>query len=223
MEKNKSFNEEWEYIHSTQEWGMYPTEHVIRFIARNYYKAEDRSKVRILDFGCGAGAHTWYLAREGVDVYAFDGSKSAIERVEKRLVSEHLKAKIQVLDALNVDYPNDYFDAVIDNVCVYGNLLKNIYTMYKNIYRMLKSQGKLLTTCFGKKTDGYGSGEELEEDTYVNITEGALIERGTTHFFERDTLEEILHFAGFQNINIDTILYTDCGVQIEQYIAIAEK
>lgn len=74
-----------------------------------------------------------------------------------------------------------------------------------------------------KKTDGYGSGEELEEDTYVNITEGALIERGTTHFFERDTLEEILRFAGFQNINIDTVLYTDRGVQIEQYIAIAEK
>ena len=88
---------------------------------------------------------------------------------------------------------------------------------------MLKSQGKLLTKKKKKKTDGYGSGEELEEDTYVNITEGALIGRGTTHFFERDTLEEILHFAGFQNINIDTILYTACGVQIEQYIAIAEK
>lgn len=26
----KSFNEEWETVHSTQEWGMYPTEHVIR-------------------------------------------------------------------------------------------------------------------------------------------------------------------------------------------------
>lgn len=70
----KSFSEEWEKIHSTQEWGRYPSETVIRFIARNYYKTE-REKIKILDFGCGAGAHTWYLAREGFDVYAFDGSK----------------------------------------------------------------------------------------------------------------------------------------------------
>ena len=36
----KSFSEEWEKIHSTQEWGRYPSETVIRFIARNYYKTE---------------------------------------------------------------------------------------------------------------------------------------------------------------------------------------
>lgn len=52
--KEKSFDETWEEIHKTQEWGKYPTEHVIRFIARNYYKKE-RSKIRILDFGCGGG------------------------------------------------------------------------------------------------------------------------------------------------------------------------
>lgn len=34
----KSFSEEWEKIHSTQEWGRYPSETVIRFIARNYYR-----------------------------------------------------------------------------------------------------------------------------------------------------------------------------------------
>ena len=50
----KSFSEEWEKTHSTQEWGRYPSETVIRFIARNYYKTE-REKIKILDFGCGAG------------------------------------------------------------------------------------------------------------------------------------------------------------------------
>lgn len=69
-------------IHSTQEWGRYPSETVIRFITRNYYKAE-REKIKILDFGCGAGAHTWNLAREGFDEYAFDGSKSAMDKAEK--------------------------------------------------------------------------------------------------------------------------------------------
>ena len=45
-------------MNSKTEWGQYPTEHVIRFIARNYYNRE-RMNTRILDFGCGGGAHTW--------------------------------------------------------------------------------------------------------------------------------------------------------------------
>lgn len=218
----KSFNEEWEYIHSTHEWGMYPSEHVIRFIARNYYEKK-RSEVKILDFGCGGGAHTWYLAREGFDVYAFDGSKSAVEKAKNRLKREHLTAEIKVLDALDTDYPNDFFDAVVDNVCVYSNLLLNINTMYQNIYKMLKPGGRLLTTCFGKRTEGYGTGEMLEMDTYAHITEGALIGRGITHFFDKVSLDETLTLAGFKNINIDNILYTDNQVQVEQYIAIASK
>ena len=83
----KSFNQEWETVHSTQEWGMYPTEHVIRLVARNYYKTLERSKVKMLDFGCGTGAHTWYLAREGFDAYAFDGSESTIKRAKERFES----------------------------------------------------------------------------------------------------------------------------------------
>ena len=46
-------------VPSIQKWGMYLSEHVIRCVARNYYTWESE-KTRILDFGCGAGAHTWY-------------------------------------------------------------------------------------------------------------------------------------------------------------------
>lgn len=222
MEQKKSFNEEWEYVHSTQEWGMYPAEHVIRFVARNYYK-EERDKVRILDFGCGAGAHTWYLAREGFDVYAFDGSKSAIEKAEHRFAREHLSAKFKVADALEAGYADEFFDAVIDNVCIYGNVLENIHIMYRDVYRMLCPGGRLLTTCFGKRTDGYGTGEKIEEDTYQKITEGALVGRGTTHFFTREALEDTLKQAGFSDVHVDCSLYTDNGVQIEQFIATAVK
>lgn len=221
-DSRKSFNEEWEYVHSTQEWGAYPTENVIRFIARNYYKSE-RDKIKILDFGCGAGAHAWYLAREGFDVYAFDGSKSAIEKAKQRFERENLKADLRVADALNLSYADDFFDAVVDNVCIYGNLLEDIKVMYKDIYRMLKPGGKIFTSCFGKRTDGYGSGEKLEEDTYRKITEGVLIERGTTHFFTKESLESVLKESGFQNVHIDFILYTDRGVQVEQFIASAVK
>lgn len=42
----------WDEIHQKGKWGSYPTEHVIRFVARNFYNT-DRKTVKMLDFGCG--------------------------------------------------------------------------------------------------------------------------------------------------------------------------
>lgn len=50
----KSFDEVWENIHATQEWGKYPSEQVIRFVARNYY-GKERHSIKMLDFGVGGG------------------------------------------------------------------------------------------------------------------------------------------------------------------------
>ena len=218
----ESFDKIWEDVHSNYEWGSYPTEHVIRFIARNYYN-KNRKEVKILDYGCGGGAHTWYLAREGFDVYAFDGSKSAIELVERRLAKDNMCAKLCVSDALHIDYPDYFFDAIIDNVCIYGTTYGNIRKMYKKTYDMLKIGGMLLTSCFGKETDGYGTGTKIEKDTFADIQEGALIGRGTTHFYTRETLRDCLEEAGYIDVMIDRILYTDRGIQIEQFVAVGRK
>ena len=168
-------------MNSKTEWGQYPTEHVIRFIARNYYNRE-RMNTRILDFGCGGGAHTWYLAREGFDVYAFDGSESAICKLDARLQREHLKADLRVRDALLLDYPNEYFDAIVDNFCAFNNLLGIVSSMYEEMHTIIKPDGKLLTAVFGKRTDGFGTGKKLEEDTYSNLKCGTLKGRTKIHF-----------------------------------------
>ena len=152
----------WEEIHSEREWGKYPTEQVIRFVARNFYEVDDRKQIKILDFGCGAGSHTWFLAKEGFDTYAFDCSISAIERVRKRLSNENLQANLQVLDGIEEAYPLLYFDSVIDNVCIYANKLEDIKKMYTNCYNYLKQDGLLFTSVFSDKTTGYKEGKEIE-------------------------------------------------------------
>ena len=108
----KSFDDIWETIHATEEWGKYPSEPVIRFVARNYYN-KDRRCIKMLDFGCGGGANTWYLTREGFDVYAFDGSKSAIHKVEERLKKENLCVNLRICDALETNYEDNFFDFII--------------------------------------------------------------------------------------------------------------
>lgn len=219
----QSIDRIWEEIHRTRKWGAYPPEHVIRFAARNFYGAADRSGVKILDFGCGQGANTWYLAREGFDVYAFDGSESAVEKAEAQLSSQGLNAHFRIADGIDTGYENDFFDAVIDNVCIYSNTMKNIKIMYSSILNMLKPGGKLLTVVFGEDLFGYGTGKLIEPGTYTDIKEGSLADRGTVHIFKEGELPALLEDLGFINISCDWCRYTDRGNMVHQYICTAEK
>lgn len=219
----KSFDTTWEDIHKNQNWGAYPAEHVIRFVARNYYKVEDRKKVKILDFGCGGGAHTWYLAREGFDTYAFDGSKSAIKKLKKRLEEENLEVDLRVLDAIEIDYNQETFDAVIDNACIYANTVSNIRKMYQLIWNTLKKGGRLFTSSFSTKTTGYGTGKNIEKNTYTDVEEGNLVGLGIVHFFDKDEIYSILENIGFKNIIVDNIEYTDRGNIVSMYLVSALK
>lgn len=219
----KSFSEEWEKIHSMQDWGKYPCEPVIRFIARNYYNKE-RKKIKILDFGCGDGAHTWYLAREGFDVYAFDGSKSAVTKAEKYLQKEGFNdVHFSIQDGAEINYETDFFDCVIDNVCIYSNEIESIKKMYENVYRVMKPGGKIFTSCFGTKTEGFGKGTLLEDGTYKDITTGILSGRAIAHFYNLEELQGVLEGIGFSNILIDSMFYTDLGSNVEMFFAIGEK
>lgn len=217
----KSFDEGWEKIHAENEWGKYPSEHVVRFVARNYYK-RDRKTVKILDFGCGAGAHTWFLAREGFDTYAFDGSKSAVEKAEKYLENEGLKADFKVMDALEQGYDNNFFDCVIDNVTIYANKLDAIKQMYQNIYNMLKVGGNILTVVFSKNTQGYGEGEEIEKDTFIGV-ELSKTMTPLAHYFDEGSLIDILSEIGFKDICSSMSRYTDRGNTVENIIVSARR
>src|SRR5438105_645758 len=83
-----SWDPVWEDIFKSQPWGRYPGEDLIRFVARNFYKAPSRSSVRILEVGCGPGANLWYMAREGFSVFGIDGAPTALELARLRLDRE---------------------------------------------------------------------------------------------------------------------------------------
>lgn len=127
------------------------------------------------------------------------------------------------MDGAEIQYEKDFFDCVVDSVCICANTKQNIQNMYKEVYDVLKTGGKLYTSCFGTKTQGYGTGKCIENGTYEDIESGVLAGRAIAHFFFKEELESTLKSVGFRNIVIDNILYTDNGVQVEQFIAQAEK
>lgn len=205
----RTFDNIWEEVHKEREWGKYPSEDIIRFVARNYY-GKKRNEIKVLDIGCGQDANTWYLAKEKFDAYGFDGSESAVKKAKKRLENEGLSAELIVADAANLPYKDNFFDCIIDGAVIYANTIDGIETILKEMYRVNKVGGKIFSTgLFNLKTTGHGSGEKLETNTERNLKDGALSGLGTVHFFNHDEIFKLWSEAGFKDIKIDTLERTE--------------
>src|SRR5215475_6242950 len=105
---------QWDLVYSNKGMAAYPDNMLIRFVAKNYYNVPNRKDIKFLDIGCGAGASTWYLAREGFSVAAIDSSAVAMERLRKRLADEKLEAFMMCGDISRLEFKENYFDSIID-------------------------------------------------------------------------------------------------------------
>jgi len=205
----KAFDPIWEKIHSEQEWGKYPPEEIVRFVARNLYRL-DRPNTKVLEIGCGTGAITWYLAREGFDAFGVDGSETAIGKGRQRLADERLAAHLSVGDVSKLDFKDAHFDAIIDSAVIYAHTVGSIREILRECHRVLKNGGRFFSSgLFGTKCTGFGKGDKLEEFTFTHVPEGVFVNRGTVHFFNRDQIVRYWQEAGFRNLKIDTVERTD--------------
>ena len=90
----------------------YPSEKVVQFTYRNF-PAAIRSTVRTLDLGCGSGANTWFLAREGFPVVGSDLTSHGLANTRNRLLAEGLSAELVQADATHLPFRNASFEYVI--------------------------------------------------------------------------------------------------------------
>lgn len=90
----------------------YPHAKVIQFCLRRY-APDSRGAVRALDLGCGSGANTWFLAREGFATIATDFSPNAIETTAARLRDDGLDATLRVEPATEIGEPDGTVDLVL--------------------------------------------------------------------------------------------------------------
>lgn len=213
----------WEEIFRSTEWGKYPPEYVIRFVASNFYAERKKREVRLLDLGCGVGACTWYMAREGFRVSAIDGSPTAVDRADSWLKSESLNAEFRTADYTVLPWPDESFDGALDNVSFYCNLADEWQRAVDEVYRVLKPGGLFLSASFTPTSWGFGLGREVEPGTYADISEGPLKDRGQSHFVAESELRKFL--SKFQMVNIDRESRTLCNQQkiVDLWIAVAKK
>ncbi|MBF0561187.1 MAG: class I SAM-dependent methyltransferase [Alphaproteobacteria bacterium] len=224
MTTEDGWDQAWDTVFSAREWGRYPPEDLVRFIARSYGGSTDRRQVRILELGCGPGANLWYLAREGFQVYGVDGSAVAIDRAGQRLAAEGLSADLRVGDVARIaaSYPPDSFDAIIDIACLQHAAL-DVRTVLDQAHALLRRGGQMFAMMIAHGSWGEGLGRKIAPGTYTDVPEGPWIGVGRVHFF---TLEEVrAAFSAFEGLRVEELCVTvnNRRAKIHHWLAYARK
>lgn len=198
-----SWDAVWDDVFGTRPWGKYPPEELIRFVARRFYSAPDRSAVRILELGCGPGANVWYLAREGFDVTGIDGSEPALDDARGRLDADQLQARLLQGDFtdLSAYVGPQTFDAVVDVCGLQHNRIGAVANAVKAAYDALVPSGSFFAMLVAAGSWGDGLGTPLEEGTYTDISAGPLAGMGVSHFFSLEEVRALL--TPFEDVQIE--------------------
>jgi len=160
---------------------------------------------RVLDLGCGNGRWFKLFQEYGVDYIGVDSSEKLIE-IAKR---EHPKARFQVADALNLSFPENFFDKIYSIAVFHQIPSKELRLQFlKEAKRVLKSEGLLILTAWKfhqpkealllfKYTILKLLGKSKLDFKDVFQPWGKKIQR-YYHYFSQAELENLVQIAGFE-------------------------
>ena len=121
---------------------------------------------RILDLGTGGGEKLLKFFPQAKEILGTDFSEGMIKTAKKNLIeSGREDVTFRIMDNLNMDVPDDYFDIVV---------ARNTITDPKQIYKCLKKGGHLLLTgvdkddCWGLKLL-FGRGQGFHDKKPISI------------------------------------------------------
>ncbi|OEW07955.1 SAM-dependent methyltransferase, partial [Campylobacter sp. BCW_6871] len=196
----------WENIFSQKEWGKYPSENLIRFIAKNFYNVKDRSKINILELGLGTGANLWFCAKEGFSVSGIEWSKTGVERFKQRLENENLSHHIQEIKIGDYEqkldeFEDESFDAWIDGYSLAYNDFKKTKIIIEKAIKKLKKNGKFFSITPSFNNEGFIKDEKLPYHT-CKPTHGSDAFTGIIRYCDEKDIKQLYQGENYQIIDI---------------------
>lgn len=94
---------------------------------------------KVLEIGVGLGADHQNFAEAGADLYGIDLTNRAIDHTKKRFKVFGLESKLNIGDAENLDFPDDYFDIVYSWGVIHHS--PDTKKAVSEIYRVLRKGG----------------------------------------------------------------------------------
>jgi len=138
---------------------------------------------KILDYGCGNGIHSIWLAKYGAQVIGIDLSKFSLQIARERAKKTGLENKIEFLsmDCEDLKFPENSFDIIFDGGTFSSLDLKKAYP---ELVRVLKSDGFLI----GIETFGHNPIANLKRK--INKIFKKRTDWAESHIFQLRDLEE---------------------------------
>lgn len=153
-------------------------------------------KQQVCDLGCGAGRHTILLCREGFNVIALDHSPHGLAHTRHWLKEERLNATVISCRLPKIPLDSESVDAVVTTNVIHHDRLANVKATVREIQRILKDTGLVLLTVLSKDDYRYGTGNQIEYDTFIDC-DGP--EKGILHhFFDKEGLRQL--FIQFEEV-----------------------
>ena len=207
----------------------YPNESLIAFLAPNYFhlSKEERSKVKVLELGCGSGANLWMMAKEGFDTYGVELTPTGLEYCEEMLKNWNVSATLKLGDMIDLPFQDEGFDVIFDIVSMQHLNFSQHRKCYREVFRCLKSGGRFFSYHMGENSVSLKSTTDLiDHCTVRNIAEGfPLADNGPTCFISANEVRRELNEIGYKDILIEKILrsYKNQTIYIEYLAITAEK
>lgn len=137
---------------------------------------------KILDYGCGNGVHSSFIARNSSMVIGIDLSEPSLEIARKKMEREGLgnKAQFIKMDCEKLDFPDNSFDVIFDGGTFSSIDLNNALS---ELARVLKPDGVLV----GIETFGHNPVANLKR--LLNKLTGKRTGWAADHIFNLTLLE----------------------------------
>lgn len=215
----------WDNIFETREkWGKYPPEDFVRFFVTQYSDHLNKKEFRILEIGCGPGAGiAFYAATESITYFGIDGSLNAIKQAQQKYLDFENLMNFTCSQASNLDFPDSYFDLVVDIACLQHNTSDEVILILNEVYRVLKTGGSIYSQQISNFTDHDKSAIKIDGNTFKDQNKGLYSGMGTTRVTNLRQINK--DFGKFNKLVIDTDKRTrnNGDMIIESYIVKGTK
>lgn len=191
----------WEDLHRDARFRpAYPSESVVRFVARRL-RSED-GKLRVLDHGCGAGRHLRLIDDFGHVAFGCDLSVNGLRSARSQVQTPRLSCA----SMLGLTFRENSFDAAISFGALLYNDKDGFERSVEELAAAVKPGGWVLVVTRTDDDDRSAMGDEIEPGT-VLLKDDSTNEAGMVmHFLTRSAIDRV--FSPFSEIIVDRIDHT---------------